>query len=124
MVRPCVARGFVDPVDAVSHQCIRPVIGAYCAPGHHGYQRAFDLIAGQTSNGPFGSPVFACAGKTGSIRFGTELRFSAVRPSVASGSGREWRRLFITGATPEDAAERAQLLYNNTRLPFERMRKR
>jgi hypothetical protein len=35
-----------------------------CAPGHHGYQRACDLFSGQASNGPFGSPVFACAGKT------------------------------------------------------------
>jgi hypothetical protein len=43
---------------------IRPLIGACCAPGHHGYQRAFELISGQASNGPFGSPVFACAGKT------------------------------------------------------------
>ena len=34
------------------------------APGHHGYQRACDLISGQASIGPFGSPVFACAGKT------------------------------------------------------------
>src|SRR6266436_9458516 len=63
MVRPCGARGFVDPGDAVLHQCIRPLIGA-CAPGHHGYQRACDLISGQASNGLFGSPVFASAGKT------------------------------------------------------------
>jgi hypothetical protein len=49
--------------DAVLHQCIRPLIGA-CAPGHHGYQRAYDLISGQASNGLLGSPVFACAGKT------------------------------------------------------------
>jgi hypothetical protein len=48
---------------AVLHQCIRPLIGA-CAPGHHGYQRACVLISGQASSGPFGSPVFACAGKT------------------------------------------------------------
>jgi hypothetical protein len=34
------------------------------APGHHGYQRACDLISGQASIGPFGSPVFECAGKT------------------------------------------------------------
>jgi len=34
------------------------------APGHHGYQRACDLISGEASTGPFGSPVFACAGKT------------------------------------------------------------
>ena len=65
MVRPCVARGFCRSGGcAVLHQCIRPLIGARCAPGHHGYQRACDLITGQTSNGPFGSPVFARAGKT------------------------------------------------------------
>ena len=64
MVRPRVARGFVNLADAVLHQCIRPLIGACCAPGHHGYQRAFELISGQASNGPFGSPLFACAGKT------------------------------------------------------------
>src|SRR5262245_21353480 len=34
-------------------------------PGHHGYQRACVLISGQASNGPNGSPGFACAGKTG-----------------------------------------------------------
>jgi hypothetical protein len=34
------------------------------APGHHGYKRACDLISGKASTGPFGSPVFACAGKT------------------------------------------------------------
>src|SRR3984893_14014456 len=64
MVRPRVARGFVNLADAVLHQCIRPLIGACCAPDHHGYQRACELISGQASNGPFGSPVFACAGKT------------------------------------------------------------
>src|SRR4029453_10834613 len=64
MVRPRVARGFVNLSDAVLHQCIRPLIGACGTPGHHGYQRACDLISGQASNGPFGSPVLACAGKT------------------------------------------------------------
>src|SRR4249920_726720 len=61
----------VDPAAAVLHQCIRPLLGACCAPGHHGYQRACDLISGQASSGPFGSPVFACAGKTDppSLRF-------------------------------------------------------
>src|ERR1700741_5197663 len=54
----------INLADAVLHQCIRPLIAACCAPGHHGYQRAFELISGQASNGPFGSPVFACAGKT------------------------------------------------------------
>src|SRR5258707_168030 len=47
MVRPCVARGFHRSVGfAVLHQCIRPLIGACCAPGHHGYQRARVLITG------------------------------------------------------------------------------
>src|SRR6202158_4377599 len=42
-----------------------PVSSWSCfAPDHHGYQRACDLISGQASTGPFGSPVFACAGKT------------------------------------------------------------
>jgi hypothetical protein len=57
--------GFVDWHGcSVLHQCIRPLIGACCAPGHHGYQRACGLVSGQASIGPFGSPVFACAGKT------------------------------------------------------------
>ena len=55
---------FVELAAAVLHQCIRPQIGACCAPGHHGYQRACVLISGQASNGPFGSPVFARARKT------------------------------------------------------------
>jgi len=50
MVRPCVARGFPRSVGiAVLHQCIRPLIGAVCAPGHHGYQRACVLLSGQVS---------------------------------------------------------------------------
>jgi len=38
---------------AVLHQCIRPLIGAF-APGHHGYQRACDLVSGQASTGHSG----------------------------------------------------------------------
>jgi hypothetical protein len=65
MVRPCVARGFRRSGGfAVLHQCIRPLIGACCAPGHHGYQRACVLLSGQASTGPFGSPVFARVRKT------------------------------------------------------------
>jgi len=44
MVRPCVAREFVDLAVAVLHQCIRPLVGAF-APGHHGYQRACGLVS-------------------------------------------------------------------------------
>ena len=33
---------------AVLHQCIRPLIGACCAPGHHGYQRTYALVSGRT----------------------------------------------------------------------------
>jgi len=36
------------------HQCIRPLTGVRCAPGHHGYQRACDLISGQASTGHLG----------------------------------------------------------------------
>src|ERR1700758_5775545 len=50
MVRPCVARGSSIWWQAVLHQCIRPLIGAF-APGHHGYQRACVLITGQASIG-------------------------------------------------------------------------
>src|SRR6202161_1399667 len=44
----------VELAVAVLHQCIRPLIGACCAPGHHGYQRACDLINGQASTGHLG----------------------------------------------------------------------
>ena len=46
---------FVNLADAVLHQCIWPLkfiwslIRAF-APGHHGYQRACDLISGQASS--------------------------------------------------------------------------
>ena len=55
---------FVDLSATVLHQCIRPLIGACCAPGHHGNQRACVLIKLQTSSGPLRSPGFACAVKT------------------------------------------------------------
>ena len=38
----------------VLHQCIRPLVGAACAPGHHGCQRACVLITGQASTGHLG----------------------------------------------------------------------
>jgi hypothetical protein len=61
LIRPRVARGFRRSGGrAVLHQCIRLLIAAYCAPSN-GCQRAYDLIAREASNGPFGSPVFACA---------------------------------------------------------------
>jgi hypothetical protein len=31
------------------------LLGAFCAPGHHGYQRACDLISGQASMGHLGT---------------------------------------------------------------------
>jgi hypothetical protein len=45
---------FVELAVAVLHQCIRPLIGVCRAPGHHGYQRACDLINGQASTGHLG----------------------------------------------------------------------
>ena len=64
MVRPCVARVFVEiAVSGLASMYPASLIGVV-APGHHGYQRARDLISGQASTRPFGSPVLACAGKT------------------------------------------------------------
>jgi hypothetical protein len=37
---------------------------------------------------------------------------------------RDWRRLYLRGVTPEDAADRAQVAYYNTRPAFDRMRNR
>ena len=65
MVRPCVARGFHES-GGCGLASMYPVSdwSSLWAPDHHGYQRACDLITGQASTGPFGSPVFARAGKT------------------------------------------------------------
>jgi hypothetical protein len=48
------------------------------------------------------------------------------RQGILSGVMRErqWWQLFIRGATREDAAGRARVHYNNTRPPFERLRRR
>ena len=55
MVRPCVARGFLR--FGGWRSCIN-VSGLWLerllAPGHHGYQRACDLISGQASTGQTG----------------------------------------------------------------------
>jgi hypothetical protein len=43
---------FIDLVAAVLHQCIRPSVGEHVVlPGHHGFQRACDLISGLASTG-------------------------------------------------------------------------
>src|SRR5207245_2266237 len=98
MVRPRVARGF-NLADAVLHQCIRPLIGACCAPDHHGYQRAFELISGQAWKGPVGSAVFACAGNSDPL---SRSHPDAVPPALAHA---EARPLLRTGQ-----AMRASLL--------------
>src|SRR5260221_1728940 len=64
MVRPCVARGFVELAFS-GLASMYPVSDWSCfAPDQYGYQRARDLINGQASTGPCRSPVFARAGKT------------------------------------------------------------
>src|SRR5258708_17640145 len=64
MVRPCVARGFVELAFS-GLASMYPVSDWSCfAPDQYGYQRACDLINGQASTGPCGSPGFARAGKT------------------------------------------------------------
>jgi hypothetical protein len=58
---------FVELAVAVLHQCIRPLIGAFCAPGHHGYQRACDLISGKASTGHSGHQCSHAPGRPTSI---------------------------------------------------------
>jgi len=48
---------------AVLHQCIRPLIGASCS-GPPWISARVRAHYRKGLNGPFGSPVFACAGKT------------------------------------------------------------
>ena len=64
MVRPCVARDFVDLAGAVLHQCIRSLIGAYRGSRPSWISARVRSRYRTGLNGPFGSPVFACAGKT------------------------------------------------------------
>ena len=54
---------FVELAAAVLHQCIRPLIGACGAPGHHGYQRACVLVHGQASTGHLGHLYSHALGK-------------------------------------------------------------
>ena len=54
---------FVELAVAVLHQCIRPLIGACGAPGHHGYQRACVLVNGQASTGHLGHQCSHALGK-------------------------------------------------------------
>src|SRR6516162_6618384 len=64
MVRPRGARGFRRSGRCGLASMYPTSVWSGCAPGHHGYQRVCDLISGQASSGPNGSPVFAYAGKT------------------------------------------------------------
>jgi hypothetical protein len=61
MIRPCVAKGFSSVYRlTVLHQCIRSLIGACSAPGHHGYQRACVLLLSPPGFGrPTGHETFA-----------------------------------------------------------------
>src|SRR6187399_1565962 len=44
--------------------CIRPLHGAFVAPGHYGYPRAPDLILGKGPERPLGSPDHGYDGET------------------------------------------------------------
>jgi len=61
LTRRALQEDFVEWADVGSCISIRPLIGAR---SHLGFQRTCDLISGQGSRASFGSPVFACAGKT------------------------------------------------------------
>src|ERR1700739_2787626 len=63
MVRPCVARELCR-FGGSGLASMYPTFDWSVAPGHHGYQRACDLISGKASRRPNGSPVLARAGKT------------------------------------------------------------
>ena len=58
------------------------VAGKWLAPGHHGYQRACDLISGQASTGPFGSLVLVRARERRRIVF--SIVFSRLLSSALS----------------------------------------
>src|SRR6266566_5344910 len=65
MVRPCVARGFRRSGGcAVLHQCIRPLIRARLCSGPSWISARVRSHYRTGLEGPFGSPVFAGAGKT------------------------------------------------------------
>jgi hypothetical protein len=65
MVQPCVARNFFDLAVGDPASMFPASDWSFRVPGQHGYQRARGLISGRSDlNGPFGSPVFAYAGKT------------------------------------------------------------
>jgi hypothetical protein len=89
MVRPCVARDLVDLASAVLHQCIRSLIGACCAPDHHGYQRACVLISGQASTGHLGQQCSHAPGRPI-----LHLFFSSRRPPRVIGAGLRHRLSF------------------------------
>ena len=72
----------MDLTSAVLHQCIRSLIGASCAPDHHGYQRACILISGQASMGDLGHQ---CAHAPG--RPILHLFLSSRRPRRVTGIG-------------------------------------
>ena len=71
------------------------------APGHHGYQRAVDLISGQASTGPKGSPGFDRAGKTGlgGKRLECIAATSSAAPHSVSSLVRADGRSFIPACT-------------------------
>ena len=54
MVRPCVARGFAELTVSGLASMYPAFDWSCCAPGHHGYQRACDLISGKASRGHSG----------------------------------------------------------------------
>ena len=64
MVRPCVARELCRFGGERGLASMYPTFDWSVAPGHHGCQRACDLISGKASRRPNGSPVLARAGKT------------------------------------------------------------
>ena len=83
------------------HQCIRPLIGAF-APGHHGYQRAGDLISGQASTGHSGHQCSHAPGRPILHLFVSSRRprQASTRSYFITRSSSHWVPLFV----PEDGS--------------------
>jgi len=54
--------------------------------------------------------------------WGVHAAAQGIRPGIMR--ERDWRQLYIRGATPEEAVGQAEVQYHNTRPPIERIGRR
>jgi putative ABC transport system substrate-binding protein len=66
----------------------------FCAPGHHGYQRACDLVTGQASNGvAIGGPTLVI----GDVEHHVRMRLTAVTARHAMPTISQYREFVAAG---------------------------